>query len=94
MDLFILSFLSFKKKYVFIYCLAVRGLICDLRDLHHDMWTLSCGRHVGFSSLTRDQTQALFNWEHGVLLTETPEKSLQFGSCIFVSDVGPYVNLV
>ena len=50
--------------------------------------------HVGFSSLTRDQTQALFNWEHGVLLTETPEKSLQFGSCIFVSDVGPYVNLV
>ena len=49
---------------------------------------------MGFSSLTRDQTWTPFNLEHGVLLTGTPGKSLQFGSCIFVSDVGPYVNLV
>ena len=41
------------------------------------MWTLSCGMHVGSSSLTRDWTQAPPPWEHGVLTTVPPGKSPQ-----------------
>ena len=37
---------------------------------------LSCGMHVGSSSLTRDRTRAPSPWERGVLSTAPPGKSL------------------
>ena len=58
-------------KYLFIY-LPVLGLSHSTQDPWSSLW------HAGYSSLTRDQTQEFLHWEHGVLATGPPEKSILF----------------
>ena len=43
---------------IYLFIQAAPGLSCSTRDLHYGMRDLSCGMHVGSSSLTRDQTRA------------------------------------
>ena len=43
---------------IYLFILAAPGLSCSTWIFSCDMQTLSCGRHVGPSSPTRDRTQA------------------------------------
>ena len=73
------SFIVFKgikltlKISLFIRLHWVLNVACKL--LSFGMWTLKF-RHVGSTPLTRDQTSGPLNWEHGVLATGPPGKSL------------------
>ena len=65
--------------YLFIYFmhLSVSGLSCGTWDLqwqhvNSQLW------YVRSNSRTRDQTSGPMHWEHGVLVTGPPAKSLPF----------------
>ena len=60
------------------FLVAACGLLlsCGMQTLSCSMPTLSCSPRAGSSSPTRDRTRAPLHWEHGVLSTGPPGKSL------------------
>ena len=73
--------------FFFFYCPSVscsmQDLHCWVQDLCHSMWDLQL-QHAGSSSPIMDQTWALLHWEHGVLTTWPPGKSLLHFKSIFL----------